>query len=89
MHKILLFLETGPIVHPVKMLSKTRTLGVICLFVLLYFSLYGEVEKPSLFKMLTGSRVRQVTGRLVDVEPEECLRTSKFETSKNCYAFKS
>ena len=73
----------------VEMLSNYWSLGVICLFVLLYFSLYGEVEKPSLIKMLTGSRVRQVTGRLVDVEPEECLRTSKFETSKNCYAFKS
>ena len=47
------------------------------------------VNRVNIVNMLPESRVRQVTDRLVDVKPEEFLRTSRFETSKNCYAFQS
>ena len=47
------------------------------------------VNMVNIVNMLPESRVRPVTDRLVDVEPEEFLRTSRFETSKNCYAFQS
>ena len=75
---------------PLKVFSKTQIFVLIGALVLLCLSLYGEQEGlylVNMVNMLPGSRVRQVTDRLVDVEPEECLRTSKFETSKNCYAF--
>ena len=77
---------------PLKVFSKPQIFGLICVLVLLCLSLYGEQEGlylVNMVNMLPGSRVRLVTDRLVDVEPEECLRTSKFETSKNCYAFQS
>ena len=69
---------------PLKVFSKPQIFVLICALVLLCFSLYGEQEGlylVNMVNMLPGSRVRQVTDRLVDVEPEECLRTSKFDTS--------
>ena len=74
---------------PLKVFSKPQIFVLICALVLLCLSLYGEQEGlyGHMVNMLPGSRVRQVTDRLVDVEPEECLRTSRFETSKNYYAF--
>ena len=69
---------------PLKVFSKTQIFVLIGALVLLCLSLYGEQEGlylVNMVNMLPGSRVRQVTDRLVDVEPEECLRTSKFDTS--------
>ena len=66
-----------------KVFSKPQIFVVICVLVGLCLR-YGEQEGlylVNMVNMLPGSRVRQVTDRLVDVEPEECLRTSKFDTS--------